>query len=154
MRRFLPLILIAVFALFLLPTLLHRHSSGLSSKDRAQLTIDAASRVDKAEQTYNASNGKYTSSVAELVATDPKLANDIGAGVVVTLDAGPDGSSYVAQVVSDQAELVRGRKGGKLIANTCLMLKSSGVDCPLATTQPTKLGATTTTTTSATTTSK
>ncbi len=150
MRRFLPLFLIAIFALFLLPTLLHRHSSGLSSKDRANLTLDAASRVDKAERAYRAANNKYTSSLADLVATDSKLANDLAAGVVVNLDAGTGGGSYVAQINSDQAALVRARNGDKVVANECLMLKSSGVDCPTATTKPTKLTTTATTTTSTT----
>jgi hypothetical protein len=150
LRRYLPLILILVFGLFLLPTLLHRHSSGISSKDRANLTVDAASRVDRAERAYQSTSGKYTSSVADLVAQDPKIANALAVGVVVNLDAGANGDSYVAQIAGPEMELVRARNGAKLIANQCLKLKSSGVTCPTTTTKPTKITTTTTATTTTT----
>src|SRR5581483_8429156 len=117
-------ILLAVLVLFLLPTLLHRHSSGLSSNDRTNLTIDAAKRIDVAEQTLHTSGGKYTQHLADLVAIDPKLPNDLGIGLSVQLDASTDGTTYVAEVASDQLVLVRSRKDGKLVTNRCLTLKS------------------------------
>jgi hypothetical protein len=143
MRRFLPLILLAVVVLFLLPTLLKRHSSGLSSKDRTNLTIDASKRIDATEQVYRSNGGKYTEHLADLVALDPKLPNDLGIGLSVQLDASVDGKTYVAEVASDQLILVRSRKDGKLISNRCLTLKN-GVSCPDGSTKPTKIVTTTT----------
>src|SRR5258707_9189043 len=132
LRRFLPLILVAFFLLFLLPTLLKKKSSsGLSSGARATQTISAMNLIDKGEQSYRAAHGSYTAHLADLVATSHGLAHDIVIGLAVQLDAGSDGQSFVAQVESSVLSLVRARSGKKLIAHSCLIVKSgSGVACP------------------------
>jgi hypothetical protein len=131
-RRFLPLILIAFFLLFLLPTLLKKNStSGLSASARATQTINAMNLIDKGEQAYKAAHGTYTAHLADLVATSHGLAHDLVIGLAVQLDAGSDGQSFVAQVESNVLSLVRARSGKKLIAHSCLIVKSgSGVTCP------------------------
>jgi hypothetical protein len=136
-RRFLPLILIAVFLLFLLPTLLKKKaSSGPNTATRATQTINAMKLIDKGEQTYDTAHGAYTSHLADLLTISHGLANDLVIGLAVQLDAGSGGQSYYARVESDVLSLIRARNGKKLIANTCLILKSgSGVTCP-----PTALG--------------
>jgi hypothetical protein len=126
LRRYLPLVLIAFFLLFLLPTLLRKKSSsGPSTSVRATQTIDAMNLIDKGEQTYRAAH------LADLVTTSRGLAKDLVIGLAVQLDAGSNGQSFVAQVESDVLSLVRARNGKKLIANSCLIVKSgSGVKCP------------------------
>jgi hypothetical protein len=132
LRRFLPLILVAFFLLFLLPTLLKKKSTpGLSSGARATQTISAMNLIDKSEQAYKAAHGTYTAHLADLVAASPVLAHDLVIGLAVQLDAGSDGKSFVAQVESSVLSLVRARSGKKLIAHSCLIVKSgSGVNCP------------------------
>ena len=131
-RRFLPLILVAFFLLFLLPTLLKKKStSGLSAGARATQTINAMNLIDKGEQAYKAAHGGYTAHLADLVATSHGLAHDLVIGLAVQLDAGSDQQSFVAQVESNVLSLVRARNGKKLIADSCLIVKSgSGVKCP------------------------
>jgi hypothetical protein len=131
-RRFLPLILVAFFLLFLLPTLLKKKSSsGLSSEARATQTINAMNLIDKAEQAYRSVHGGYTGHLADLLAASHGLAHDLVIGLAVQLDAGSDKQSFVAQVESSVLSLVRARSGKTLIANTCLIVKSgSGVKCP------------------------
>jgi len=131
-RRFLPLILIAVFVLFLLPTLLKKKTgSGPSQSVRATQTIDAINLIDKAEQIYKTAHGGYTSHLADLLTTRPGLAKDLVIGLAVQLDSGSDSQSYYVQVESDVLSLVRARAGKKLIVNSCLIQKSgSGVTCP------------------------
>jgi hypothetical protein len=132
-RRFLPLILIAFFLLFLLPTLLKKNStSGLSASARATQTINAMNLIDKGEQAYKTAHGAYTAHLADLVATSHGLAEDLVIGLAVQLDAGSSGQSFVAQVESSVLSLVRARSGKKLIADSCLIVKSgSGVKCPV-----------------------
>src|SRR5258707_1134110 len=131
-RRFLPIILVAFFLLFLLPTLLKKKStSGLSAAARATQTIDAMNLIDKGEEAYKTAHGSYTAHLADLVATSHGLARDLVVGLAVQLDAGSDGQSFVAQVESSVLSLVRARSGKKLIADSCLIVKSgSGVKCP------------------------
>ena len=51
MRRFLPILLIAFAALFILPQLFKGGGSKtLSTKDRGRLTLDAIGRIDRAQQ--------------------------------------------------------------------------------------------------------
>lgn len=132
-RRFLPLILVAFFLLFLLPQLLKKKTtSGLSASARATQTIGAMNLIDKGEQAYKAAHGGYTAHLADLVATSHALAADLVIGLTVQLDAGSDRQSFVAQVESDVLSLVRARSGKKLIADSCLIVKSgSGVNCPV-----------------------
>jgi competence protein ComGC len=132
-RRFLPLILIAFFLLFLLPTLLKKKStSGLSASARATQTINAMNLIDKGEQAYKTAHGSYTAHLADLVATSHGLAKDLVIGLAIQLDAGSSGQSFVAQVESSVLSLVRARSGKKMIADSCLIVKSgSGVKCPV-----------------------
>ena len=131
-RRFLPIILVAFFLLFLLPSLLKKKStSGPGASASATQTINAMNLIDKGEQAYKAAHGSYTAHLADLVATSHGLANDLVIGLAVQLDAGSDGKSFVAQVESNVLSLVRARSGKKLIAHSCLIVKSgSGVKCP------------------------
>ncbi len=132
-RRFLPLILIMAFLLFLLPTLLKKKTSGPASSTQATQTINAMKLIDKAEQSYRTAHGGYTAHLADLVATSHGLASDLVTGLAVQLDAGSDRQSFFAQVESSVLRLVRARSGKKLIADSCLILKSgSGVACPAA----------------------
>jgi hypothetical protein len=132
LRRFLPLVLVAFFLLFLLPTLLKKKSSsGLSSDARATQTINAMNLIDKGELAFRTAHGGYTGHLADLLATSHGLARDLVIGLVVQLDAGSDRQSFVAQVESSVLSLVRARNGKTLIADTCLIVKSgSGVKCP------------------------
>ena len=132
LRRFLPLILVAFFLLFLLPTLLKKKStSGVSASALATQTIGAMNLIDKGEQAYKTAHGRYTPHLADLVATSHVLTNDLVVGLAVQLDAGSDGQSFIAQVESSVLSLVRARSGKKLIAHSCLIVKSgSGVACP------------------------
>jgi hypothetical protein len=87
--------------------------------------------IDKAEQGYKAAHRAYTSHLADLITVSRRLADDLVVGLSVQLDAGSNGQSFYAQVASDNLSLVRARDGKKLIANSCLILKSaSGVTCP------------------------
>jgi competence protein ComGC len=131
-QRFLPLLLVVVLLLFVVPSLLKKKSSsGQSASARATLTIDAMSLIDKGEQAYKAAHGAYTSHLADLIAVGHRLASDLASGLAVQLDAGSDGQSFYARVEGDNLSLVRERSGNKLIANSCLILKSaSGVRCP------------------------
>jgi hypothetical protein len=129
-RRFLPLILIAVFVLFLVPTLLRKKSStGTSAGVRAARTIEAMSLIDKGERAFLSANGRFTPHLADLLTG--RLANDLAIGITVQLDVSGDGHRYVAQIASDVLSLVRSRDQTKLLAQSCLALSSSsGVSCP------------------------
>ena len=131
-RRFLPLILVAVFGLLIVPTLLHKkHHSSLSDKDRAARTIDAMARIHGGEQNYLAAHHRFTPHLADLLVSSPKLANDLAIGLNVELDVSTNGKSYLAQVTSDVLRLVREYTGATATARSCLVLKtSSGVKCP------------------------
>ena len=78
MRRFLPIILIAFAALFILPQLFrHSSSTTLSSKDRSTMTKDAIERIDRAEKKAFAAGGRYTDNLADLVVSDKVLAREL-----------------------------------------------------------------------------
>src|SRR2546423_9885336 len=99
MRRFLPILLIAFAALFILPQLFkHGGSKTLSSKDRSLITRDAMLRIDKAEKAGFASNGRYTGSLADLVVGDKMLAGELTVPLIVDLDVGAGGESYPLRV--------------------------------------------------------
>jgi hypothetical protein len=146
MRRFLPILLIAFAALFILPQLFRGSSSKtLSSKDRGVLTRDAMLRIDKAEKAAFAAGGRYTGNLADLVLADKVLAQELTVPLTIDLDVGSKGTSYVVRVSSDVLSVARARSGEKVVASNCRVLKSSSsVKCP----EP----ATTTTTTPTTTT--
>lgn len=148
-RRFLPLILLALFALLVLPSILRHKSSSTSASTKATQTFAALAAIDKAEQSYRRSHKVYTDRVADILT--PSLANDLASGLVVELGISTDKQSFYAHVTSDVLSLVRARTGTTQTANSCIVVKSGGgVKCPTA--AGAKPGTTTTTTTAATTT--
>jgi hypothetical protein len=133
-QRFLPLILIAALAIFVLPSVLKKHKSGPSAKTRATQTIDAMNLIDKGEQSYKAAHSRFTPHLADLLTTNARLASDLAFGLNVQLDVSTDGQSFLARVSSDNLSLVRARNESKVTAQSCLILKSgSGVKCPAPT---------------------
>lgn len=132
MRRFLPIMLIAFAALFILPQLFNRSSSKtLSSKERSTLTRDAMLRIDKAQKQAFAAKGRYTGSIADLVVADKVLARELTVPLTVDLDVGTGGKSYVVRVSSDVLSVARARSGAAVVSSNCRVVKkSSGVKCP------------------------
>jgi hypothetical protein len=132
MRRFLPIMLLAFAALFILPQLFrHGSSTTLSSKDRGTLTRDAMLRIDKAEQAAFTADGRYTGNLADLVVADKVLARELTVPLEIDLDVGTGGKSYVVRVSSDVLSLARARSGEAVISSNCRVVKrSSGVKCP------------------------
>ena len=143
-RRYLPLIILAFAALFILPQFLNRGKSSktLSSDNRAALTLDAVNRIDRAEAKVLAANGSYTGNLSELVQRDKQLAVDLTVPLIVEIDVGTDGKSYLVRVSSDVISFARARANGKITAANCRELKKD-VDCP----EPAKKTGTGTTTT-------
>ncbi len=123
--------MLVIFAaiIFIVPTLARKHSSGPSGKSKAAATIEALRLVTTSERTYLAAHGRYSSHLADLVASSPRLAADLATGVTVTLDIASDGRSFLTQVSSDQLSLVRSRNATKVLVDSCTALKS-GVNCP------------------------
>jgi hypothetical protein len=153
MRRFLPILLIAFAALFILPQLFKGGggSKTLSSKDRGRLTLDAIERIDRAERQALTSTGRYTTDLTELVARDRVLATELTIPLTVDLDVGGNGKSYLARVSSDIVSAAWSRIGSKIV-RSCRVLKSrTGVDCPVETIGPTATTVTSTTGTTTTT---
>ena len=133
-QRFLPLILIAALAVFVLPTVLKKHKSGPSASTRATQTIDAMNLIDKGEQSYKAAHTRFTPHLADLLTTSARLASDLAIGLSVQLDVSTDGQTFLARVSSDNLSLVRARSGSKVTVQSCRILKSgSGVKCPAPT---------------------
>ena len=148
MRRYLPIILIAFVALFILPQILKGNKGGkaLSAKDRGRLTLEAIGRVDQAEQKLFAAKGAYTASLSDLVAGDKVLASELTIPLDVTLSIGNDGKSYLAQLSSDIFSVVQARDGEKSTNRSCREVKpTAGIDCPDFTARPTTTTVTTTT---------
>jgi hypothetical protein len=133
MRRFLPIILIAFAALFILPQLFkHSSSKTLSSKERSQMTRDAMLRIDKAQKAAFADGGRYSDSLAQLAAKDKVLAAELTVPLVVDLSIGTGGKSYLVTVSSDVLSVARARNGAKVVSSNCRVLKSrTGYDCPV-----------------------
>jgi hypothetical protein len=134
MRRFLPILLIAFAALFILPQLFKGGggSKTLSTKDRATLTRDAMLRIDKAEKTAFTADGRYTGNLADLVVTDKVLARELTVPLNIYLDIGTGGKSYVVRVWSDVLAVARARSGDAVVASNCRVVKSrSGFTCPV-----------------------
>lgn len=141
-RKFLPLIALALFAVLVLPSILNGKKSGTTSASaRAAGTTAALNLVDTGEQAYKAAHSRYTERVADILT--PELADDLALGLAVDLGVSTDGQTYYARVASDVLSLVRARKGEQRIANSCVVIKSSkGVKCRVLPVAPT---ATTTT---------
>ena len=133
MRRFLPMILLVVLAFAVLPQLLggSKGSKTLSEKDRGTLTQDAARRIDAAQAKRFTRTGRYTESLAELVAADRLLVPDLSVPLRIDLDVTPDAKTYFVQVASDVIAVTRLRTGKKLAASSCRVVKSrSKAKCP------------------------
>jgi hypothetical protein len=152
LRKYLPLLIIAFVALFILPQLLNRGKSSktLSSDDRAALTLDAINRIDRAEAKRLAAKGSYTGNLSDLVRQDKQLAVDLTVPLTVEIDIGSDGNSYLVRVSSDVISFARARTNGKITAANCRELKKD-VDCPEPAAK-TQTGTTATTTSPTTTT--
>jgi len=133
-QRFLPLILIAALAIFVLPTVLKKHKSGPTASMKATQTIDAMNLIDKGEQSYKAAHTRFTPHLTDLLTTSARLASDLAIGLSVQLDVSTDGQTFLARVSSDNLSLVRARSGSKVTVQSCRILKSgSGVKCPAPT---------------------
>ena len=143
MRRFLPIILIAFAALFILPQLFKGSSSKtLSSKDRAEMTRDAMLRIDRGEKNAFAKTGRYTDSLADFVVADKALARELTVPLTIDLSTGDGAKSYVVTVSSDVLSVARARNGAKVVSSSCRTVKShTGYKCPVP---PTTTTATTT----------
>ena len=135
LKRMLPIVLIMVVVLFIVPQLTKKKTAkGPDANARATQTIDAMNLVDRGEQAYRAANGGFTPHVADLLQPGSKLAGYLATGIKVSIDAGTDGKQYVATIESDVLRVVRARGNGKVIAQSCLVLKNSkGVACPVPT---------------------
>src|SRR6266508_1729046 len=117
MRRFLPILLIAFAALFILPQLFKGGSSKtLSAKDRGLATRDAIERIDRGERKVFSTDGKYTPNLVDLVAADKLLASELTVPLTVDLDVSADGKSYLVSVSSDVISVVRARSGDAVVA--------------------------------------
>src|SRR4051795_12099759 len=152
MRRFLPILLIAFAALFILPQLFKgKGSKTLSTKDRGRLTLDAVGRIDRAQQRAFSTGGKYSSDLAVLAARDKVLASELTIPLLVDLDVSDNGKTYLARVSSDIVSTVVSR-AGPTVFRSCRVLKSrTGIDCPVGSAVPTATTVTTTTGTTTTT---
>jgi hypothetical protein len=144
-RRFLPLIALALFAVLILPSILHGKKSGTTSAStRATSTIAALGEIDSGEKVFKAAHGKYTDRVADVLT--PKLADNLALGLVADLNVSTDGQTYYASVASDVLSVLRARQGDKQIADSCVVIKSGGgVKCPVAPAPPTSTTPATTT---------
>ena len=131
-RKFLPLIALALFAVLILPSILKgKKSSGTTSAStRAAATTSALNLIDTGEQSYRTAHSRYTDHVADVLT--PALADDLAIGLLVDLNVSTDGQTYYARVTSDVLSRLRARQGDKQIANSCIVVKSSkGVKCPV-----------------------
>jgi hypothetical protein len=135
-RKFLPLIALGLFAVLILPQILHGKKSGtISASTRAADTTAALKLIDTGEQAYKAAHSRYTERVADVLTTT--LADDLAIGLAVDLAVSTDGQTYYARVTSDVLSVLRARKGDQQIANSCIVVKSSkGVKCPVPPTAP------------------
>jgi hypothetical protein len=155
-QKFLPFILIIFFLLFVVPSLLHHGSKSKTTSLSAQ-TLTTMNLVDRAEKSYLAAHKGYTPNIADLLVVNRALGPLLGSGIVVSLNTSSNSQTYFAQVASSVISYVRARNGAKLIARSCLVLKSgNGVSCTpkAAKTTTTSTTTTTTTTTGATSTSE
>src|SRR5712692_3707385 len=97
-QLFLPLMLIAALAIFVLPAVFKKHKSGPSASTRTTQTIDAMNLIDTGEQSYKAAHGRFTPHLADLLPTSTRLASDLAIGLSVELDVSTDGKSFLARV--------------------------------------------------------
>jgi hypothetical protein len=133
LRRFLPMILLVVLAFAVLPQILGggKGTKTLSEQDRGTLTRDALRRIDKVQVQRLAQTGRFTESLADLVAADRVLAQQLTVPLRVDLDVTPGGKTYFVQVTSDVIAVTRLRTGDKVRAGVCRVVKSrSKAKCP------------------------
>jgi hypothetical protein len=150
-QKFLPFILIIFFLLFVVPSILH-HGSKSKTTSLSTQTMNTMNLVDRAEKSYRAAHKGYTPNIADLLVIERALGPLLGSGIVVSLNTSSNSQTYFAQVASSVISYVRARTGAKLIAHSCLVLKSgSGVSCTPKPAKTTSTSTTTTTTTSGTT---
>ena len=122
------LIIVALFLLLfiLLPLLSKKSSTSLTDKDRAVRADQALTRVMNAEAAYLKKNGMYAGHVADLIPLAPKIAVDLTDGVVtIQIDSSGD-KVYLTQVASSVVSFSRTVVSGKVVARSCLQLKSAG----------------------------
>ena len=92
-RKFLPLIALALFAVLILPSILHGKKSGTTSAStRAADTTSALKLIDTGEQSYKVAHSRYTDHVADVLT--PALADDLAIGLLVDLNVSTDGQTY------------------------------------------------------------
>jgi hypothetical protein len=145
LRRFLPLIVVALLLLVLLPLLNRGHKSGLSSGDKADRTKEAMRLIDTGELRFKARTGRYTSHLTDLVIASKRLGQVLAVGIAVELDTSTNGRAYLARATGENLSLLRARNGAALTTNGCVVIKSgSGVDCKPAAGSGTTTGGTTT----------
>jgi hypothetical protein len=132
------LIIVALFLLLfiLLPLLSKKSSTSLTDTDRAVRSNQALTRVMNAEASYLAKHNGYAGHVADLIPLAPKIAVDLTDGVVtIQLDSSGD-KAYLVQVASSVVTFSRTVVDGKVVARSCLQLKSAGkAYCARKTTQ-------------------
>ena len=124
------LIIVGLFLVFIIFTSIlgRRSSSSLNDKDRALRTQQTLTRVMNAEAAYLKQNGKYAGHVADLVPLAPKLQIDLTDGLAnIQVDSSGDKTYYV-QVTSTVLTFSRTVVDGKVVAKSCLQLKSAGAD--------------------------
>jgi hypothetical protein len=80
-RRYLPLFAIVFLGFFILPRLIHRHTSGLSNGEKAARTTDAMNLIDAGEQRFRAAHGRFTGHLADLLSAKSRLADDLARAV-------------------------------------------------------------------------
>lgn len=142
------LIVAAIFLAILLVSVIGKRGSsgGISNKDKGLRTQEAVALIDRAEVRYLAAHKSYTSHLADLLALNPRLAQDIEVDLDVVLDVSGDGQTYVAQVSGSIASFVRVRSPKGIVADTCFIVKKgTGFKCPVP--PAPKTGTTSTTTT-------
>src|SRR4051812_5719726 len=109
LRRYMPFLLVGVLFIFVVPSLLKKKTSGPKAKTLAAQTIDARDVIDRAEQSYKQTHGRFASHLADLLPGHPGLAADLAGGVAATLDVATDGQTYIAQVENANISLLRSR---------------------------------------------
>jgi hypothetical protein len=124
-----PILLIVAlfFLLFIVLNLITRKSSNsLSDSDRAVRTNQSLMRVMDAEATYLKQHGRYSGHVADLVPIQPTLATDLADGVTTIQVDSSGNKTYLVQVASSVLLFNRTVVNGKIVARSCLQLKSAG----------------------------
>lgn len=121
------MIIVALFLLLFIvvPFITRKSSTSVNDADRVVRTQQALTRVMNAETAYLAQNGKYAGHVADLIPLAPKIAVDLTDGIVsIQVDSSGD-KTYLVQVASSVVTFNRTVVDGKIVAKSCLQLKSA-----------------------------